>query len=74
MCLEKGSHRGNLDNVKLFGKSNSDFFSLIKDSWVRRRPDCMFLNGKENKAKQGFFGVQQGKNCATSATKHSIII
>ena len=37
-----------------------------------KRPDCMFLNGKENKAKQGFFGVQQGKNCATSATKHSI--
>ena len=34
----------------------------------------MFLNGKENKDKQGFFGLQQGKNCATSATKHSIIL
>ena len=72
MCLEKGSHRGNLDNVKLFGKSNSDFFFFDQRQLSAKRPDCMFLNGKENKAKQGFFGVQQGKNCATSATKHSI--
>ena len=61
MCLEKGSHRGNLDNVKLFGKSNSDFFFFDQRQLSAKRPDCMFLNGKENKAEQGFFGVQQGK-------------